>query len=272
MERPEPKSPDEHFKNVYASYLQKERRDPLKDSRVLLDLLNQRGFKFEIEVSTNIPDMPSLIVANHHIRPLLSRQLYPIVSKQKVRLSTAADIILTSSVIGVGTTEFSKRSLIFAQAADVSEGLMCIKCLDRKTQSAFLDVYGFIPVYPDQKKNSRAAFKIIRALKSGQNVAIYPEGVVNLNSFEGLKYLMHPDRLRQFNNNIESLLKIALRGGFQILPVSVYTDGRKNYHATFHEPITSFPDNSSLSQHVIETLGSKIPGRLHGYYKGQIAS
>ena len=253
-----PRTIKEQDELILASGLRGEKRSQLEDAKTRELILKTQGF----EILSNLPekgidDEPSLVAANHYIRPPMARR----------DVSTSRDIATSGALIATAVTLFSQRDILFVQDGEINDKIMGFSCLDRKTQIAFMSVYDFIPAYKDPTKNSTTARRILGALKKGQNVAIYPEGTVDLRTRKGISYLMRPDRLREFNPNFEILLNLVLKGGFQVIPVSVYSVG-KDYHVTLHESISAFCPN--VAEEVITRIRSGLPRRLHGFYKNRL--
>lgn len=258
-----PKSVKDHFRQIFLKGQRGERGNPIADEETLVILLEQEGFSFTFSYPENpIPDKPSLFVSNHYIRPYPARGI--------ANISTSQEIIVTSSAIGVAAREFTKRGHKWVMKANVNEGFLGLKCLDRQKQIAFLKCYGFIGV--GQEGTGPTFKKIKEALETGQNVGIYPEGSAEkLNSKEGIRYLIRPDVLRHFHRSFPTLLGYLARSqtDFQIVPVSVHSKGKK-YKVVFENPIPLLNSGKDVSAAIMATIGSKLPPKLHGPYAHEI--
>ena len=243
------------------------KRNPIEDARTLISILEQRGFTFNIQQRTKIPDIPTLIVANHYLRAPLSRLRQPIMTRTKA-LSTSAEVILTTSVIVAGMENFTNRKVTWFQKGEINPSILGFQCVDRESQQAFLSVYDSIPVFKNSK-TLQTTVRLIRSFRNGGNVILYPEGSVRLAKPEGIKYIMHPGSLREFNRSLSALVEIVVRNGFQVVPVSAYSKG-KEYFAVFHEPIKDSTGTSQQAELIVTKVQSALPKTLHGYYRGGI--
>lgn len=240
------KKPEDIFAQIYTSYRQRESRNLKEDAQTYL---KNNKIKYEINVHPGkIENIPTLIAANHHTRPLIARN----------SSFTTVDSIITTSLISLAANKLTSRKLIWIVKNDLKSNIFFFNLKARKTQLAAIDVYDFVGIgkgYPFGQKK-----KWLNSLNSGFNIAFYPEAKTST-------------KLKRAKPAFAEIINYLQEENitFQILPVTVY-EKRKVFYVTVANPISSIGHPPDLVQETMLAIATNLPKKLRGYYKNQISN
>lgn len=237
------------FKLVKGSRDAGLKRDFLADTRFGMERLG-------IEVPTPvclenpIPDRPTLVVANHFVRPLIHRR----------QPFTTIEAIVTTGIITHGMEQLvpNKRLEWMAQGDLPPKKILSLSLGDREMQKAAIECYNHIPVSSDPELAFATIKEVKDRLLSGVNVGVYPEG--------GVKYT---DALTRYKMGVFQaefgFLLLSLqrnRVDFQILPTTVYEEDSQ-YNLTFGKVIQPGRCRETVKK-IQAAILAPLPPRMHG--------
>jgi len=232
---------DKFFGELYQSYKDGQKRDMLKDFEKYLAIKKVK-YKIDYE-SKNISKIPTIIVANHFVRPLLPRRSF----------LTTGESAITSAIITIAAAKLVGKKITWVVKDDLTENVFFLSLKMRKIQLAAIYCYDAIGVsrnYPFGQFEKWAIY-----LKKGYSIGSYPEAAVSremkkakVGFAELLKYLK--------NNKIK----------YQILPVSIYFS-KSSFYAHVAKPITPFADPAKSANLAMLKIASNLPIFWQGDYK-----
>lgn len=227
--------------DIINSSKTKETRDLLADSKAIL---NQFNIQYEVYgTGQKLPNTPTIIVANHYIRPLLIRK----------NIFTTYESLFTSCIITILASKISKRPTAWVVKNDLAESIGPLKINIRNFQNNVIEIYNFIGAgeeYPFANKE-----KWLEALESGYNVACYPEAKVST-------------RLIQAKPGLTRIVKLLKENkiNVNILPVAIYWHNGKYILATGN----IIPTKGQMDDYetiTMRRIAEMLPPKLRGYYR-----
>lgn len=145
-------------------------RDPLLDAREFLRL---EGIKWTTNYEQEeIPDRPTLFVANHFRRKRFDRR--PFISANTILNSRES--FITTSLVEDGAAKFCQRRISWLVEDEIREKFLSFQLFDPSVQKTFIDCYGEIPVSKTLSGMRDFTKKLESAFKNGRNIGVYPEG------------------------------------------------------------------------------------------------
>lgn len=232
------------FDELYQSYLDNEKRDCFEDFKTYLEL---KKIKHEVKFETkNIAKIPTIVVANHFVRPLILRR----------SMLTTAESMATSAIISLAASMLVGKKTTVVVKNDLVENIFFFSLKLRKIQLASIYCYDFIGVsnnYPFGEFEKWA-----QTLKSGFNIVAYPEAIVS----------QQMKKIRPGFENLLSYLKDK-KIKYQILPVSVYwTHGQFVVHVA--KAIAPSADLAKTANLAMLKIAANLPVYLQGEYKNKV--
>ncbi|OGH14584.1 MAG: hypothetical protein A3H50_01510 [Candidatus Levybacteria bacterium RIFCSPLOWO2_02_FULL_37_10] len=230
------------------------KRSYLDDSKKLLELKKAEWENHYLQDC--IPDLPTLIVANHYSRTPLMRI--------GDSFMTTNDSLVLSAVITQGIPKLSPRRTTWLTKGNLSGPLSRFSGA-RKAQEAAIACYDLIDV---DNKSSREIYESLQeAISEGLNIGIYPQGRIG-------RVLKKPRRgIIGFREKTEftgfrAVISLLSRTGlpFQIMPVSVFQQSGK-YQAIFGEVLIPAGKAKDLTEEAMRRIALSLPRKLQGDYR-----
>ena len=211
---------DKLFQDIYTSYKNQKPRSAIKDLHTVLKLKNT-NYEIHYHAQT-IPQIPTIIVANHFVRqPFLRRSFF-----------TTSESMITSAIITQLASRFLGKKITWVVKNDLRQNLFFLSIRLRKIQLASIYCHNFIGVAQNYPFGQFA--KWAKFLKAGYNICVFPEGVVSA-------------IIREPKPGFDKLLDYlkSKKVVFQILPVSIYYKSG-SFMAEVGYPIEHTPRASRL--------------------------
>lgn len=193
-----------------------------------------------------IPDKPTIILANHFVRPSLFRR----------SLFTTQESILTSAIISKSIEKLSTRPLTCTVKNDIITNIFFLSVKAHKAQLAAIDVYDFIGVFKNYPFGS--VKKWTKALSDGKNILVYPEGTVST--------AMKKSKAA-FSQILATINKQNI--DYQILPVAISSQG-PNFILKQANIIKNSPNTNGIANQSVLEIAAMLPANLRGYYKLEV--
>ena len=235
---------DKLFAGIYKSYKAQKRRNAVRDFETILKL---KKFKYEINFQVkDIPQIPTIIVANHFVRPFFLR-LSPF---------TTSESMITSAIITQLASRLMGDKITWVVKNDLKENIFFLSIKLRKIQLASIYCYNFIGVsknYPFGQFEKWAKF-----LKSGYSIAVYPEGQISSQMKEAKPGF---DKLLDYLKSIKVI--------FQILPVSIYCK-KGSFETIVGYPINPTAPGAEAAKTTMLSIAGNLPVYLQGTYRKKI--
>src|SRR3989344_435295 len=122
------------LQNIYTSYKANRRLDPLEDFKAFLEL---KKVKYKLTLQTpDISKIPTIIIANHFVRPLILRR----------SILTTSESIITSGIISQIASICLGKKITWVVKNDLTENIFFLNLKVRKIQLAAIFCYDFIGV------------------------------------------------------------------------------------------------------------------------------
>lgn len=215
------------------------KRDLLSDCK---KFIHANKIKFNVSSQQkSIQNTPTIIVSNHYKRPFLARKSF----------LTTVDSMITSSIITVSLAKITQRKTIWVIKDNLLKNILFYDFKPRQVQMAAVHDYDFIPVSTNYPFSAKSRW--LERLKSGHNIALYPEGVIST-------------KLRQSQKGFARILSYLAENNIkvQILPVGVYSENgifKINFGKVF------LPNNLKLVEdEVMFAIATNLPFYLRGAY------
>ncbi len=214
-----------------------QKRDLVSDCQRFLKI-NKIKFAATFK-QVKISGIPTIIVSNHYKRPLfLSKSLF-----------TTIDSMITSTIITVSLSHLTKRKTTWVIKDNLIKNILFYEFKPRLAQISAIDVYDFIGVsqnYPFWGKSWWLA-----RLKSGYNIALYPEGAMTT-------------KLRDPKLGLAQILEYLAQNHIevQILPIGVYFED-STFKANFGKPF-KYKSLDRVELEVMCRIAQNLPENLQG--------
>lgn len=209
-------------------------------------LANSRVKHKVLDELKQIPNKPTIILANHFVRPPLFRK----------SLFTTRESIIASAIICKSIQKLSKRPLTCTVKNDIITNIFFLSVKAHKAQIAAIDVYDFIGVFKNYPFGS--VKKWARALSDGKNILVYPEGTVSIH-------------MKKSKPGFPQILAILNRQNidYQILPIAIWSQG-PNFMLKQANVIGKSANPSNIAKQSVLEIASMLPTNLRGHYKLEV--
>ena len=235
---------DKLFQDIYTSYKNQKPRSAIKDLHTVLKLKNT-NYEIHYHAQT-IPQIPTIIVANHFVRqPFLRRSFF-----------TTSESMITSAIITQLASRFLGKKITWVVKNDLRQNLFFLSIRLRKIQLASIYCHNFIGVAQNYPFGQFA--KWAKFLKAGYNICVFPEGVVSA-------------IIREPKPGFDKLLDYlkSKKVVFQILPVSIYYKSG-SFMAEVGYPIEHTTASVEAAKTAMLSIANNLPIYLQGAYKQQV--
>lgn len=226
--------------DICKSYEIGEKRNLIKDSKKLLQI-SKIKFTFSHK-QPKLNNSPTIIISNHYKRPLYERK----------SLLTTVDSMITSAIITACLSKITQRKTSWVIKDNLVKNILFYNFKARLVQMAVIQNYDSVGVstYPFSRKN-----KWLERLKSGHNIALYPEGVIST-------------KLRQPQKGFATILSFLKENNIKvkILPVGIYSeDGifKVNFGKDFYPVNLKYAEQEAMIE-----IAQNLPYNLRGVYSG----
>lgn len=212
--------------------------------------LKTNNIKYKVKVyEKRIKDIPTLIVSNHFVRPILVRK----------SIFTTVDSIITSAIITTSIIKIYKRKVNWAVKGNLINKFLFFRIKSRTIQNKSVGNYNLIAINKNYPFGSGK--ELLNYLRKNMIVALYPEGKTN--------YLF-----KKPNENFNKILFYLASNlkNLQVIPISIFCQNNV-YSVKFYKTVNINSKTQDYTPKVIkitDTIAQGLPRKLRSKYKSLV--